>query len=64
MRVLVGTAHPLETPQLLIGVVFVMVLVLFFFLFFLRSFALVTSTLRRLLPLSLLPLAILGAQLL
>ena len=64
MRVLVGTAHPLETPQLLVGVVFVVVLVLFFFLFFLRGFALVATALGRLLPLALLPLAILGAQLL
>lgn len=64
MRVLVGTAHPLETPQLLVGIVFVMVLVLFFLLLFFRCFALVSSTLRRLLPLAFLPLAILGAQLL
>ena len=64
MRVLVGTAHPLEAPKLLVGVVFVMVLVLFFLLLFFRSFALVSPTLRRLLPLALLTLAILGAQLL
>ena len=64
MRILVGTTHPFETPQLLIGVVFVMVLVLFFLLLFFGGFALVSPTLRRLLPLAFLPLAILSAQLL